>query len=120
MALWSDLEGERRDGLPHVEGLSDRSLGVLLSHFRGEVGNAAGSRNRNISYRASHSLNTTAGDSLVHQSCRSARPTAPEPSRPDWRVQNSQSDICAAISQPCGSDSENSLSFSFSDACFVC
>lgn len=48
VALWSDLEGERRDGLPHVEGLSDRSLGVLLSHFRGEVGNAAGSRNRNI------------------------------------------------------------------------
>lgn len=38
----TDLEGERRDSLPHVEGLSDRSLGVLLPHFRGEVGYAAG------------------------------------------------------------------------------
>lgn len=37
----SDLEGERRDGLPHVEGLSYGSLGILLSHFRGEVRYAA-------------------------------------------------------------------------------
>lgn len=40
--IWtSHLEGERRDGLPHIEGLSNRSLGVLLSNFGGEVGYAA-------------------------------------------------------------------------------
>lgn len=38
---WTNLEGERRDGLPHVEGLSDRSLRVLLANFGRVVGDAA-------------------------------------------------------------------------------
>lgn len=37
----TDLERERSDDLPHVEGLSDGSLGVLLPHFRSEVRDAA-------------------------------------------------------------------------------
>ena len=42
----TDLEGERRDALPHPEGSPHRPLGVLLTHFRGEVGNTAGNRER--------------------------------------------------------------------------
>lgn len=44
----TDLEGERRDGLPHVEGLSNRPLGVLLAHFRREVGNTARNKKENL------------------------------------------------------------------------
>lgn len=40
----TDLEGERRDALPHAEGSPQRPLGVLLTHFGGEVGNTAGSK----------------------------------------------------------------------------
>lgn len=31
------LKGERRDGLPHIEGLADGPLRVLLPHFGSEV-----------------------------------------------------------------------------------
>lgn len=40
----TDLEGERRNALPHAKGPTDRPLGVFLTHFRGEVGNAAKNR----------------------------------------------------------------------------
>lgn len=43
-SVFSDLKGERSDRLPHIKGLSDRSLSVLLSYFRGEVWYAAGEK----------------------------------------------------------------------------
>lgn len=54
----TDLEGEWRDGLPHVEGLSNRPLGVLLAHFRREVGNTARNRKENLT-KSSIILNHT-------------------------------------------------------------
>lgn len=43
-SLSTDLEGERRDALPHAKGSPQRPPGVLLAHLGGEVGNTAGDK----------------------------------------------------------------------------
>lgn len=71
-ALISDLEGERCDRLPHVEGLADRSLRVLLPHFRREVRNAAGKTRHTVTGHAGHRRTSAraAESELQSQSCR--------------------------------------------------
>lgn len=70
--VFSDLEGERSDSLPHVEGLSDRSLGVLLSHFRGEVRYAVEKQKQSIKHcNQAQYMNKTTGASIPHQNCKS-------------------------------------------------
>lgn len=73
--VFSDLEGERSDSLPHVEGLSDRSLGVLLSHFRGEVRYAVEKQKQSIKHDSQ-----TRGASTLHQNCTSDGRTPLTPS----------------------------------------